>query len=223
MVGRFCHQCGQEDRRSRRLDLRRIAHDFVERLLDLDSSVVRTFIGLTVRPGLLSREYVAGRRTRYTNPIGYLGLACVGSVLFYRLGRLATRSSLDPIDAVSEDWALPISIALSVPMASFLRKLFAKSGYNYAENFVFILYLVAQIAWLEAIVVGPVAAWQSVAEWATVVVLLVALAYMTWGAMQFYRESAGRSLLRVAAGSLGCLAIVVVIRLVLIPFWPLEE
>jgi hypothetical protein len=217
LVGRFCHECGQEASRSRRLDLRQVSHDFMERLLNLDSSLVRTFIGLTTRPGSVCREYIHGQRVRYTSPIAYLAISCVANAVLYSLARFATSAAMDPIDAFTEDWAMPILVTISLPAAMAFWKLFPERNYNFAENLVFTLYVVAHIGWLEAILVGPVAPFPRLADVATSVVLFIALGYTTFAGMHFYQVTFGRCLLRVLLVGLVCMAVLIVILLILFP------
>lgn len=42
-----------------------------EHLFELEVPILRTVAGLTIRPGRVCREYVEGRRKRYTNPVKY--------------------------------------------------------------------------------------------------------------------------------------------------------
>ncbi len=68
LSGRFCCDCGQEDRVVRRpfwRMLRQLSHA----MLDLDGRVYRTLYCLYTRPGFLSTEYLNGRRARYTPPL----------------------------------------------------------------------------------------------------------------------------------------------------------
>ena len=78
----YCDTCGQ-----RNLDLhtslRALVGEAVEELLGADSRLGRTLFALFFRPGLLSREYRAGRRTHFTSPIK---LYLAASALFFVFG-----------------------------------------------------------------------------------------------------------------------------------------
>jgi hypothetical protein len=68
LVGEFCQACGQK--RFVESD-RRIGHllgQFVGNITDLDGRVWRTLRALLFQPGLLSREYMEGRRARWMTP-----------------------------------------------------------------------------------------------------------------------------------------------------------
>jgi hypothetical protein len=65
---RFCAECGQENT-NYRVSLGRLIGDLIEEVFQLESRLWRTLSALVRRPGLLTREYNAGRRVRYTTPL----------------------------------------------------------------------------------------------------------------------------------------------------------
>jgi hypothetical protein len=80
LVGRFCHACGQSAEpptTSVRAFVRHAAAD----LTSLDARILRTLGLLLARPGRLTREYLAGRRIRYTQPV-QLYLGCAAAFFF---------------------------------------------------------------------------------------------------------------------------------------------
>jgi Protein of unknown function (DUF3667) len=69
LSGNFCSNCGQKrfvesDRRFGHL-----VRQLLESATDLDGRVWRTLRALMFQPGLLSREYIEGRRKRWVSPI----------------------------------------------------------------------------------------------------------------------------------------------------------
>ena len=70
-VGEYCYRCGQHFLEGR-LTIRQLVMDFVVRKLGLEGGLLRTVVDLTVRPHAMIRNYVDGRRQRYTNPVAYL-------------------------------------------------------------------------------------------------------------------------------------------------------
>ena len=84
--GAYCASCGQ-----RQMDLdqpfREIAGEAMESFLSFDTRIVRTLWPLIRRPGLLTEDFLAGRRARYVHPFKlyfafsvmlFLGLAFSG-------------------------------------------------------------------------------------------------------------------------------------------------
>ena len=67
LTGQHCSHCGQHSR-VRVLSLWGLIKDVIGDLLDADSRVWRTLWPLAFRPGLLTREFLRGRRASYTPP-----------------------------------------------------------------------------------------------------------------------------------------------------------
>lgn len=68
LVGEFCHGCGQKRFVERDRRLGHLLREFAASATDLDSRVWRTLRALLFQPGLLSREYMLGRRARWLSP-----------------------------------------------------------------------------------------------------------------------------------------------------------
>jgi hypothetical protein len=79
--GQHCSHCGQHAQ-VRVLSMWGLVKDVIGDLLDADSRVWRTLWPLAFRPGLLTQDYLRGRRARYTPPFRmYLVLSLVFFVL----------------------------------------------------------------------------------------------------------------------------------------------
>lgn len=73
--GRFCHACGQSAERPTSTVRGFVRHAAAD-VTNLDARILRTLGLLLARPGQMTREYLAGRRIRYTQPLQlYLGAA----------------------------------------------------------------------------------------------------------------------------------------------------
>lgn len=80
-TGPFCSRCGQNDKDYLRA-FRDVAAEMLSETFELDSRLVRTVGALVVKPGYLTREFVAGRRASYMSPVR---LYIVTSVIFFLL------------------------------------------------------------------------------------------------------------------------------------------
>jgi hypothetical protein len=78
--GTFCARCGQKDEPPTR-SLKELAREFFQHPL-IDTKLWRSLVPLLLRPGALTDEYLAGRRTRYVRP---LKLYLTVSVTFFAL------------------------------------------------------------------------------------------------------------------------------------------
>jgi hypothetical protein len=65
--GNFCPECGQKAHVHR--SLAAIGHDIMHGVLHLDGKLWETLPLLTVKPGQLTRRYIAGERARFVSPM----------------------------------------------------------------------------------------------------------------------------------------------------------
>lgn len=79
----YCPACGQEQREYHR-SLRALAGELLDAFTGWDNKIVATFRTLLVRPGVLTREFLDGRRARYLRPLRVYLTASV--LLFLALG-----------------------------------------------------------------------------------------------------------------------------------------
>ena len=68
---RFCADCGQRAD-VERLTLREIGHDLVHALTHADHSILALVGALARRPGVVARDFVAGRRKKHFGPFVFL-------------------------------------------------------------------------------------------------------------------------------------------------------
>ena len=90
--GEFCGHCGQENKVYLR-GFHKVLADFLGDLLNFDSRFFGSLWPLFVRPGLLTKEYLAGRRVRFIPPVRmylFSSLIFFGMVAF-----LVSSSDLD--------------------------------------------------------------------------------------------------------------------------------
>lgn len=107
IYGRFCHVCGQENLEPRESFWQLVTHFFND-ITHFDGKFFTTLKVLLLKPGFLPREYMAGRRASYLNPIRmYVFTSAIFFLLFFSFfysgkGSIATTyvngKSLDAID-----------------------------------------------------------------------------------------------------------------------------
>ncbi len=92
--GQYCASCGQRAR-ARIISLWHLIKEAAGDITHLDSRLWRTMWPLLARPGLLTNEYLAGRRARFIPPFRlYLGL----SIVFFVLANLGEPEELTPTE-----------------------------------------------------------------------------------------------------------------------------
>jgi hypothetical protein len=87
--GPYCAGCGQRDV-DRLVPLGELVGDLLDELAGLQTRLVRTLRMLVLRPGVLTGEYVEGRRVRYVPPPRLYLILALG---FFLLVRAAARRS----------------------------------------------------------------------------------------------------------------------------------
>ena len=80
MHGPYCHACGQPEKGMIR-HLASVLSDVADTVFNIDSRVFRSLPPLYFRPGFLTLEYFAGRRTRYVTPFRLFFFFCIISFL----------------------------------------------------------------------------------------------------------------------------------------------
>jgi hypothetical protein len=77
---KFCPTCGQKAD-THRLSLHEVGHDALHYLTHADKGLFHLLRELVVRPGVVAREYVAGRRAKYFKPVNFFLI--VGGILVF--------------------------------------------------------------------------------------------------------------------------------------------
>ena len=92
-VDEYCAECGEHVTLSRDLSLGVFLQDAWEELTSLDSKLFRSFKLLLTKPGELTSEYIAGRRSRYLKPVQLFVLVNVLYFLFVHVIHINTFST----------------------------------------------------------------------------------------------------------------------------------
>lgn len=83
VIGRYCHNCGQENVEVKESAWHFIVHFFND-ITHFDGKFFTTLKDLLFKPGFLSREYMEGKRMRYLNPIRmYLFTSFIFFLVFF--------------------------------------------------------------------------------------------------------------------------------------------
>lgn len=98
---RFCAQCSQANS-TKKLGIRDFMEEFFATFIAYDSKLWKTLAALLLRPGRITQDYIAGKRTSYTNPFRFLlSLGIVYFLMFNitrdfnQLERLGTDNGAD--------------------------------------------------------------------------------------------------------------------------------
>src|SRR3990172_246963 len=64
----FCPSCGQENH-DLNIPFKHLLEELSETVLHFDTKSIRTLQALVIKPGVLTSEFIHGRRARYVTPI----------------------------------------------------------------------------------------------------------------------------------------------------------
>ncbi|HJR06308.1 MAG TPA: DUF3667 domain-containing protein [Pyrinomonadaceae bacterium] len=86
LLGQYCHRCGEQRFERTRLSFKHFAVHSVQELIDIEHSKVwSTFYALVFRPGFLTNEYLAGRKSRYLTPLKVCLIVFALSLFLYSI------------------------------------------------------------------------------------------------------------------------------------------
>lgn len=110
VLGRFCHKCGQENIQNHQNFISLTKH-FVFDIFHFDGKFFDTLRYLLFKPGVVAKEYVNGKRSKYLDPIRmYLFTSAVFFLFFFSLAKPDTSIELEQALGQSEREALLLQL-----------------------------------------------------------------------------------------------------------------
>ena len=166
MIGVHCHSCGQKKINANELALKRFLARVAGDITDIESSkVFKTLRAMFTKPGLLTTEYLAGRRGNYIGPIKlYLAFSAIyflfawGALAEIRGGatvrtartpfvvNVARKRGVDPavladkVHQKAEKYATALRFFSVLISGTFLAAFYFRMKKYYVEHLVFSLY-----------------------------------------------------------------------------------
>ncbi len=107
----FCGHCGQRNLQLH-LSLRELLGEAMEEAFGIDSRIVHTARLFLLQPGQLTRDYLGGRRDRYTSP---LKLYLVTSAVFFLVLALRAQPMQVSVDRKSKGTAGDVHVGVTLP------------------------------------------------------------------------------------------------------------
>lgn len=227
---RFCPQCGQTAH-VHRLSLPHLAHDVVHYFTHADKGIFHLIRQLAVRPGIVARNYVWGKRKQYFSPLNFF-LIVIGLFVF-------VQTTFRPMNAVNMDEAkaevmkIPdptvrerrlakldrvenatnfmaknsnyVNMAVTPLVALIFFLCFYRAGYNYTEHLVVNLYMTGFTSLFYILIITPVlllARGTTYYLYGIYGFLLGEVIYRTWTYYQFIPRKNRWHLLKVALAAL---------------------
>jgi Protein of unknown function (DUF3667) len=154
--GKFCPHCAQKANAGR-LQVSNVVHEFWHNFTHTDHSVLSFVKSMFINPGLVIREFIAGKRKKYFNP--YTFFILVTGILIFETSKLfAYEDSLlqvrnEQAQYLSKHYNIIIICCLPF-MAGFIKMSFRqyKEKYNYAEWITFFVFTFGMINFIQIFV-----------------------------------------------------------------------
>lgn len=157
--GNYCPECGQKAS-TKRFSTKILFSELIDKILPVDRGVLFTSWQIIIRPGLMLRDYLDGKRAKHTKPFQFLLIMVALSLIFFTQDEFkegmqagfsdSGKPKSDAAQAFSQQWMQWITdnmTALVVGIIPFMallaRWLFRKRNLNLAEHVVVSCYLVA--------------------------------------------------------------------------------
>lgn len=176
-----CPNCGQK-MEVNRVSLKGIINEFLSKWIGFDTQFGRTIVGMIIKPGDVVNSYLAGNRTKYIGPLGFLVIMTALVILSFDLFGIEVKdfieSSQSSVVEMFDDEAASdrqkefqkqnlkkvnefmaknyryMSVAL-IPFWSLSMWLFYRDRkLNYIERFTAVSYVTCQGLWLTMIMLG---------------------------------------------------------------------
>ncbi|HYC27209.1 MAG TPA: DUF3667 domain-containing protein [Chitinophagaceae bacterium] len=202
----YCPTCGQKTD-THRLSMKHVWHDLSHALTHADKGFFFTLKELLVNPGKVSREYVAGMRKKYYNPLSLLviivGIQLVANGIFKPFSQ--DTFSPEPTSTIQHseskrikfekiierrremgkfiDHHTNIVLFISTPFLAFIFSLFYRRKYNYAEHLSTVAYVNSFLSVLTILIFGPLLYYlpgRSLKEGVYFVMIFTHLLYMAY-------------------------------------------
>jgi Protein of unknown function (DUF3667) len=153
----YCPSCGQKAP-TPRLTLHEMGSEFVHALAHVDRSALSLIWQLLLRPGVVARDYVSGKRKRYFGPFAFLVvMVAFASAVIAISGFQAVESNAPNKLASFLQLHINLLFFADVPLlAAICRLIGIREPFNYAEYLVLVSYIAGMHTLFYALVVIPV-------------------------------------------------------------------
>ncbi len=201
----YCPNCGQHQT-VKPISLKEIILEFTSKWIGWDNKFMRTIKDLTIRPGVVSREFIKGNRVKYIGPLGYLFLVSTIMILSFQILDIDVQAYMEDTSKgivpeqgtdISEkqaqftsdlmklmsDYFRFVSAGL-IPFVALVAFMFyRKKGYNYLEHLVNMLFLGGHAYWLTVL---HIIFYKFSSVNISSINLIINLGYLCFGFISFY-------------------------------------
>lgn len=192
----YCSKCGQSIYTSR-IETGHIVEELQYGLFHINKGLLYTLKELFIRPGITIRNYISGKRMKYTKPFLFLFLAGIIYSLIFHFFHYLPMKEMNRHDEVifqyipiydwySEHYSLVVLCLIPFySLSTYL--LFRKRGYNYAEHLVLFSYLNGAKIFFRLLIYPILYLTESIVIYQ--IAFVASEIYIVWGLAQFFKTT----------------------------------
>lgn len=192
----YCNRCGQSTHTSR-INKIHIAEELQYGLLHVNKGLIYTIKELIIRPGITIKNYISGKRIKYTKPFSFLiVLGIIYSMIFHFFHFFPmeemNEQSLPVFDYIpiyawySGDYSLVLLFIIPF-YAMTTYWFFPKEQYNYIEHLVLFSYLTGMKIFIFIFFFLVIYFTQSIRIYQ--IVQIISEIYLIWGLVLFFKST----------------------------------
>lgn len=165
--GKFCSSCGQQVD-THRITIPHLSHELVHAITHADKGFLLLLKELVIKPGIIARQYVEGKRKKYFNPLSFVVITtALMAFISYKAGyfealTFPASKRQPPLPYYRESMEFMVGhgkllgLVLILPLLAFFAWIFFKrSRYNFAESFVLHAFVIGETNILRVLVFIP--------------------------------------------------------------------
>ncbi|MEO6150440.1 MAG: DUF3667 domain-containing protein [Mucilaginibacter sp.] len=141
-TGTYCSNCGQE-LHVHRITLKHLLHEAAHELTHFDKGILYSLKQLVIRPGIMQREYLAGKRKQHQKPFALFflcGTAAALALYWINKATVMLHSSGDAEEGHFYQHYFAILQMCLLPVYTLISRYIFNLVYNYAEYMVILAY-----------------------------------------------------------------------------------
>ncbi|MBW1298552.1 DUF3667 domain-containing protein [Aquimarina litoralis] len=165
----YCPNCGAK-KITKRITFKNLTQEFSDRFLNLDNSVIRTFIHLFTKPKDVIDGFIHGLRKRYVNVFSYFAISLTIASLYtfilkkYKddiFANVMTTEEQMEVSKIASDISFEyqsLTSFLTIPILALISRLvfFNYKKYNLTEHLVIHLYAYSHITMVISFITLPI-------------------------------------------------------------------
>lgn len=201
LQGSFCSTCGQKAE-IHRITFKHVLHELIHAFTHTDRGFFLLIKSMIIKPGMVAREYLEGKRKKYFNPLSFLVItAALHLFAVYHSGYFdgITNSGSAHMPAIwKEAFAIVnspslkmLDLFLLVPLISILSWLFfRRPKYYLSEHFVLQAFVLSQAFNLRTFIFVPLhLLLPQLGIWRVWLFQICLLIFMIFAYKQFFRQN----------------------------------